>query len=110
MTLNPSKLAKDALITALVTLGLSMPVVAYRTEPDPLNRLIVTERWGLVLALCLAAVLVRVGLEIWQARKSSDAAPIETRAPKHDLLPAPVKAHANAIGSASFSPIPSSCC
>ena len=98
MTLAPGKLAKDALLSALVTFGLAMPIIAYRTEPDPLNRLVLTERWGLVATLCFAAALLRVALELWTARKPAPgtAKPARDRA----ILPPEWKQHLNKAGLA----------
>ncbi len=51
---------KDAALVALVTLGLSFPIVALKTEQDLQNRLMLVERWGLVAALCATAFALRL--------------------------------------------------
>jgi branched-chain amino acid transport system permease protein len=59
---------KDAALVALVTLGLSFPIVALRTEQDLQNRLMLAERWGLVAALCAAAFILRLAWSLSGAR------------------------------------------
>ena len=49
---------KDAGFAALVTLGLSIPILAFRTEQDMSNHLIVVPRWSWPV---VAAILVFVG-------------------------------------------------
>ncbi len=53
-------LLKDAALFALVTLGLSIPVVAYRTDLGQGTGLELTARWGLVASLCLAVFVLRL--------------------------------------------------
>jgi branched-chain amino acid transport system permease protein len=43
---------KDAGLYALVTLGLCIPIVAFRTDQSQANELILRPRWGLVALLC----------------------------------------------------------
>jgi branched-chain amino acid transport system permease protein len=51
---------KEAALVALVTLGLSFPIVALKTEQDLQNRLMLVERWGLVATLCAIAFALRL--------------------------------------------------
>ena len=55
----------NAAVTALITLGLAFPIIAYRTEPDQFNRLVLNERWGLVAALCALAFVLRFALSFY---------------------------------------------
>src|SRR3954449_12562955 len=55
---------KDAGLAALVTLGLSIPIIAYKTDQGPANELILTPRWGLVLVLCALAFAVRLAMRV----------------------------------------------
>ncbi|MFA5951123.1 MAG: high-affinity branched-chain amino acid ABC transporter permease LivM [Hyphomicrobium sp.] len=56
---------KNAALTALVTLGLAFPIVAYRTEPDAFNRLVLNERWALVAAICAATFALRLAISLY---------------------------------------------
>lgn len=61
----------DAAWTALLVLGLSFPILAYRTEQDEFNRLIVVSRWSwpLIAAGALFVAQLSAGLlSRWQAR------------------------------------------
>jgi branched-chain amino acid transport system permease protein len=51
---------RDAALYALVTFGLCVPIIAYRTDPGPGSELVLVPRWGLVAALCLAIFLARI--------------------------------------------------
>ena len=42
---------KDAAISALITLGLSIPILAYRTDQNGAD-ITLTPRWGLVASVC----------------------------------------------------------
>lgn len=58
---SPAEALKKAFVAALVTLGLSFPIVALRTDINLSNQLVLTERWGLAAALAgiaFVAVLV----------------------------------------------------
>jgi branched-chain amino acid transport system permease protein len=55
---------KDAGLAALVTFGLSIPIIAYKTDQGPSNELILTPRWGLVLILCALAFGVRLAMRL----------------------------------------------
>src|SRR5262252_7543970 len=52
---------KDALGAALLALGLSVPVLALRTEQNMSNELILQPRWGYVAVAVLLAFLARLG-------------------------------------------------
>ena len=61
----------DAGFAALVTFGLSFPILAYRTEQDMQNRLVVEPRWSWALVAVAAIFLARLlaGLiHDWRAR------------------------------------------
>ncbi|KAA0123677.1 high-affinity branched-chain amino acid ABC transporter permease LivM [Methylobacterium sp. P1-11] len=51
---------RDAALYALVTFGLCVPIIAYRTDPGPGTELVLVPRWGLVAALCAAIFVVRL--------------------------------------------------
>ena len=51
-TLDLAKALKEAAFWALVTLGLSIPILAFRTDQGQSNELILRPRWGLVALLC----------------------------------------------------------
>jgi branched-chain amino acid transport system permease protein len=51
---------KDATGTGLLALGLSIPIIAYRTDQTMSNQLALTERWGLVAVLVLIAFGARL--------------------------------------------------
>jgi branched-chain amino acid transport system permease protein len=55
---------KDAGLTALITLGLSIPILAYKTDQGPANELILTPRWRLVALLCALAFVVRLAMRL----------------------------------------------
>ncbi|WP_292500967.1 high-affinity branched-chain amino acid ABC transporter permease LivM [Methylobacterium sp.] len=81
---------KDSALFALVTLGLSIPVVAYRTDLGQGTGLELTGRWGVVAGLCLAVFVLRLGQrlllgEVARRREvhrlaTLDAAPVVARA------------------------------
>ena len=81
---------KDSALFALVTLGLSIPVVAYRTDLGQGTGLELTGRWGVVAALCGAVFVLRLAQrlvlgEVARRREtrrlaSAEAAPAATRA------------------------------
>ncbi|MFD1279313.1 high-affinity branched-chain amino acid ABC transporter permease LivM [Methylobacterium goesingense] len=81
---------KDSALFALVTLGLSIPVVAYRTDLGQGTGLELTGRWGVVAGLCLAVFVLRLGQrlllgEVARRREvhrlaTVDAAPVVARA------------------------------
>ncbi|WP_348645273.1 high-affinity branched-chain amino acid ABC transporter permease LivM [Methylobacterium sp. BTF04] len=63
-------LLKDAALFALVTLGLAIPVVAYRTDLGQGTGLVLTGRWGLVASLCLAIFVLRLAQRLVLAEVS----------------------------------------
>ena len=85
-----SEMLKDSALFALVTLGLSIPVVAYRTDLGQGTGLELTGRWGVVAGLCLAVFVLRLGQrlllgEVARRREvhrlaTLDAAPVVARA------------------------------
>ena len=85
-----AEMLKDSALFALVTLGLSIPVVAYRTDLGQGTGLELTGRWGLVAALCLAMFVLRLGQrlllgEVGRRREAHrlatlDAVPVVARA------------------------------
>jgi branched-chain amino acid transport system permease protein len=84
----PSRLAaaiKDAGLTALVALGLAVPIVLFRTEQDINNQPTLAVRPGLVLALVAAAFVGRLAWHLWNARPR---APVSA-APKRAALLSP---------------------
>ncbi|MCK2056206.1 high-affinity branched-chain amino acid ABC transporter permease LivM [Methylobacterium sp. 37f] len=84
------EMLKDSALFALVTLGLSIPVVAYRTDLGQGTGLELTGRWGVVAGLCLAVFVLRLGQrlllgEVARRREvhrlaTLDAAPVAKRA------------------------------
>ncbi|MEQ1711723.1 MAG: high-affinity branched-chain amino acid ABC transporter permease LivM [Hyphomicrobium sp.] len=52
--------AKDALLTGLVTFGLAFPIIAYRTEQDISNRLVLEPRWALAFTFAGLAFVLRL--------------------------------------------------
>src|SRR3954454_10038192 len=60
---------KDAGLAALVTLGLCIPIIAYKTDQSIANELVLVPRWGLVGALCAAAFAVRFAVRLAGARR-----------------------------------------
>jgi branched-chain amino acid transport system permease protein len=65
--------AKDAAISAALVIGLSFPVIAYRTTEDISNRIILQSRWQLVAILATITLVGRFAWLIW--RRSEPAAP-----------------------------------
>ena len=51
---------KDALISALLALGLAVPILALRTEQNMLNELVLQPRWGYVAFAVLATFVLRL--------------------------------------------------
>src|SRR5690349_13313714 len=49
---------------AAVTLGLCIPIIAYKTDQSLSNELVLVSRWGLVAALCAVAFAVRLALRL----------------------------------------------
>ncbi|MBS7698070.1 MULTISPECIES: high-affinity branched-chain amino acid ABC transporter permease LivM [unclassified Chelatococcus] len=55
---------KNAALAALVMLGLSIPIIAFRTENSMINELMLLPRWRVVGALCLIVFVVRLALNL----------------------------------------------
>ncbi len=51
---------RDAAGTALLTFGLAVPIVAFRTQQDMQNQLVLDQRWGLVAGMVAAAFGLRL--------------------------------------------------
>lgn len=70
--------ARDAVKTALLTLGLAIPIIALRTEQNMANQLILLPRWGLVaalVALAFGARFVYLLAAGWREHRAKVAAP-----------------------------------
>ncbi len=68
--------ARDAAKTALLTLGLSVPILALRTEQSMSNELILQPRWGMVgiaVAIAFFGRLLYLVLAGWRASRSQPA-------------------------------------
>jgi branched-chain amino acid transport system permease protein len=63
----------DALGTALVALGLAVPILALRTEQNMSNELILQPRWGYVAIAVAGAFAARVAYLLFGARKRRPA-------------------------------------
>ena len=59
---------KEAGLAALVTLGLSIPILAYRTQEDISNHLIVVPRWSWPVIAAILVFVARLGALAWKAR------------------------------------------
>ena len=59
---------KDAGLAALVTFGLSIPILAYRTEEDISNHLIVVPRWSWPLVACILVFIGRFAAIAFRSR------------------------------------------
>jgi branched-chain amino acid transport system permease protein len=60
---------KDALKTALITLGLSIPILSYKTDQNG-AALFLTPRWGLVAIVCAIVFGLRIVLHAYTASRS----------------------------------------
>jgi branched-chain amino acid transport system permease protein len=67
-------IVKDALLYALVTLGLSIPIVSYRTDAGQGTGLVLTSRWGEVVILCAAVFGLRLAQQLFLAGRSRQRA------------------------------------
>lgn len=79
---------KKSLLAALVTFGLSFPIVVYRTDVNLANQLILKERWGLALLLAAAAFILRFAVIVFR-RTGAERAPLSTvmsTAPAHPVI------------------------
>src|ERR687884_269243 len=67
---------KEAAFAALVAFGLSVPILAYRTDQGTANELILRPRWGLVALVCALIFGLRlVGEAVAGHRRSRPARP-----------------------------------
>ena len=62
---------REAGTSTLITLGLCIPVISWRTDQDISNRLVLTERWGLVAILCGLVFAARLLWLLWSGRDRS---------------------------------------
>lgn len=67
---------KDAFIAALVMLGLSVPILALRTEQNMSNELILVPRPWLVVGACVAVFVGRLLLGLFVFNRAPDAKPL----------------------------------
>jgi branched-chain amino acid transport system permease protein len=74
-------IVKDALLYALVTLGLSIPIVSYRTDAGQGTGLVLTSRWGEVAILCAAVFGLRLAQQLFLAGRSRHRAKADPSAP-----------------------------
>ncbi|GJD97047.1 high-affinity branched-chain amino acid ABC transporter permease LivM [Methylobacterium iners] len=74
-------IVKDALLHALVTLGLSIPIVSYRTDAGQGTGLVLTSRWGEVAILCAAVFGLRLAQQLFLAGRSRHRAKADPSAP-----------------------------
>jgi branched-chain amino acid transport system permease protein len=58
---------KEAGFAALVMLGISIPILSFRTEVGPTNDLILRPRWGLVAIACGLVFAVRFAVALYRA-------------------------------------------
>ncbi|KQO50943.1 high-affinity branched-chain amino acid ABC transporter permease LivM [Methylobacterium sp. SD274] len=86
-------LIKDAGLFALVTLGLCVPIVSYRTDLGQGIGLVITTRWGTVLALCAAIFVLRLVQQLYltgRARRRAARAPVVEGASRLAAILAPI--------------------
>src|SRR3712207_8804060 len=60
---------KDAVKTALITLGLSIPILSYKTDQSGAD-LFLTPRWGLVAIICAIVFGLRLVLHAYTASRN----------------------------------------
>lgn len=58
----------EALFAALVAFGISIPIIALKTEQDISNRLVLVPRWGLVAFIVAAVFAARFIYLMWPSR------------------------------------------
>ncbi|WP_443136802.1 high-affinity branched-chain amino acid ABC transporter permease LivM [Methylobacterium sp. Leaf85] len=86
-------LIKDAGLFALVTLGLCVPIVSYRTDLGQGIGLVITSRWGTVFALCAAIFVLRLVQQLYltgRARRRAARAPVVEGASRLAAILAPI--------------------
>ncbi|WP_422679888.1 high-affinity branched-chain amino acid ABC transporter permease LivM [Chelatococcus albus] len=59
---------KDAGLATLVTFGLSIPILSFRTDQSQANELYLRPRWGLVLVACALVFALRFVLRLYGVR------------------------------------------
>ncbi len=64
---------KEAAFATLVMLGISIPILSYRTEVGAENDLILRPRWGLVLVACGLVFVVRLLVALYRERSGKQA-------------------------------------
>jgi branched-chain amino acid transport system permease protein len=73
---------RDAAVTGLVAFGLFLPLVAFRTDVDGSNNLILTTRWPLFFSLVIVTAagrfLYSVALAPWLARRAQRPVRVST--------------------------------
>ncbi|WP_046868358.1 high-affinity branched-chain amino acid ABC transporter permease LivM [Microvirga massiliensis] len=72
-TFDLAAAVKHAALTALLTLGLSFPIIAYRTDQSGAD-LFLTPRWGLVALFCAIAFAGRLAIEAFHATREARGA------------------------------------
>lgn len=75
---------REAGIAALLTLGLSIPILAFKTEQNQSNALYLQPRWGVVAVVCGLIFLVRFAVCLRAMRRA--AAPARLKAPASPLV------------------------
>jgi len=70
---------KASAIAALIMLGLSFPILAYRADENFSNILVLQSRWPLVAALVAAAFALRFLRALWPAPRPRLARPAQTQ-------------------------------
>ena len=83
-----SDAVKKALLAALVTFGLSFPIVVYLTDVNLSNQLVLKERWWLAAMFAAAAFIVSFAIAVLRPR-GVERAPLSTvmsMAPPHPLI------------------------
>jgi branched-chain amino acid transport system permease protein len=74
--LDLARSLKEAALWAAITLGLSIPILSFRTDQGQSNELILRPRWGLVALLCALVFALRlVGETVGAHRRSRPARP-----------------------------------
>ncbi|MCW6509354.1 high-affinity branched-chain amino acid ABC transporter permease LivM [Hyphomicrobiales bacterium BP6-180914] len=72
---------KDAGFAALVTLGLSFPILAFRTQEDISNHLIVVPRWSWPITAAILVFVGRFAAILFRSRPRATRAPTLPKAP-----------------------------
>ncbi|HEX2136660.1 MAG TPA: high-affinity branched-chain amino acid ABC transporter permease LivM [Microvirga sp.] len=68
--LDVAAAVKDAAIAALITFGLSVPILAYRTDQSG-ALLFLTPRWGLVTLVCAIVFALRLATHLFLASRAA---------------------------------------